>query len=136
MDSTFGEGKQVVSLPNTYSALCILKETGDIDLKDVKKDELIEQITQHSDPYLFATNYPPGEKDGEEDVRMTYCLCAIIRLLGNHQRYWQKVNRDKITKHLLSLLTFQGGFTWGNDFESHAGLTYCATASLRLIAES
>jgi len=126
----------VCSLPNTYSALCILKLTGDLDLSGVHKQQLVEKITKDSLPSLFNANYSPQGGHGEDDVRITYCFLAILRLLGNHPRYWHAVDRPAIVNNLLGLLTYQGGFAWQHASESHAGLTYCATASLKILADS
>ena len=37
-----------------------------------------------------------GRIESEEDLRMTYCACAIIKLLGNKHSDWQLIDRKAV----------------------------------------
>ncbi|KAL7578148.1 hypothetical protein ACA910_012593 [Epithemia clementina (nom. ined.)] len=69
------------------------------------------------------------QHDGEMDVRATYCVVAVAKLLG--------ILRPELTEgmaqHLASCQTYEGGFGGEPWSEAHGGYTFCATAALYIL---
>jgi len=72
------------------------------------------------------------EVESETDMRFNYCACAIATMIED----WSGIDKEKLTSHILSCRTYEGGFSWVPFGESHSGITYCAVASLALIQQS
>ena len=98
---------------------------------------------------FFATLYNPANGsfrmhvDGEMDVRATYCVFSVLRLL----RMMPHTSDKKLTKASLFTnpciadyiwscqSTWEGGFGGEPGAEAHGGYTYCAVAALYLFRE-
>ena len=67
--------------------------------------------------------------DGEPDVRATYCVWAVARLLGlGTAHLLSKAAIDYVSR----CQTYEGGFGGEPGCEAHGGYTFCATAALVL----
>lgn len=69
--------------------------------------------------------------DGEMDVRASYCVVAVAKLLGILQ---PKLSQG-LAQYLVSCQTYEGGFGGEPWSEAHGGYTFCATACLFLLDE-
>jgi protein farnesyltransferase subunit beta len=71
-------------------------------------------------------------KDGEFDIRATYCVLAIASLLG-------VLTRDLtngVYSWISSLQSFEGAFGGEPGNEAHGGYTFCAVASLKILLDA
>ena len=73
--------------------------------------------------------------ESEKDVRSCYCAAAISYMLRKALKTKSYgFDREKLGNYLTEVcIGVQGGFTYDCNYESHAGLTYCALAALELI---
>jgi prenyltransferase beta subunit len=113
------------NIASNYSALCILKMCGDnfsrVNITGIQ--DLLK--TLNADQYKF--NALPF--DSECDTRFTYCGVAIANMINDNH----SINKSALSNELLELQAFDGGFSWCRHGESHAGITYCAIASLNML---
>lgn len=65
----------------------------------------------------------------ETDVRFSYCACAISYILND----FSGIDINALKDYIVSCVGYQGGLSWSPYGESHAGLTYCALGSLKLM---
>ena len=68
--------------------------------------------------------------DGEVDVRATYCVVAVAKLLN---LLTPSLNHDKTAAFVAKCQTWEGGFGGEPFAEAHGGYTYCAIAALQLL---
>ena len=76
------------------------------------------------------------KQPAECDLRSAYCAAAITFILTfNHQNLLEHngYSIPKLVGYIKSCRAFAGGFGDPNNFESHSGMTYCATAALKLL---
>lgn len=118
----------VSNLAMTYTALATLAILGD-DFSRVKKDAILAALPYHVRPDGSVLSTCLSGKEGEADVRFSYCLCAVCYMLDD----WHTVDREKIAEFLLSTLSIGGGFAQYSENEGHAGSTFCVVASLYLM---
>jgi protein farnesyltransferase subunit beta len=71
-------------------------------------------------------------RDGESDVRATYCVLATASLLG----VLTEELASGVASWISCLRAFDGGFGGEPYNESHGGYTFCALASLRILNDS
>ena len=76
----------------------------------------------------------------EADMRSCYCAAAITYILTDGLRDDQLMscvgfNIEKLKSFVRSSQNYGGGYGDPFNFESHAGLTYCAVACLKLLGE-
>ena len=72
--------------------------------------------------------------ESEDDMRFVYCGCVIQHILRELVKTEEDfLDRDSIIEYISSCQNYEGGFGWNPFSESHAGLTYCAVGSLKLI---
>jgi protein farnesyltransferase subunit beta len=80
--------------------------------------------------------------DGEIDVRATYCVVAVARLLGllpiDHNGDHSSDSLpctlvQRTALYVASCQTWEGGFAGEPGAEAHGGYTYCAVAALELL---
>ena len=113
------------NIASNYTALCILKMCGDnfsrVNIKGLQN--LLKTLNVDQNRF----NALPFES--ECDTRFTYCGVAIANLINDNQ----SINKSALAKELVELQTFDGGFSWCRHGESHAGITYCALASLNML---
>ena len=113
------------NLASTYSALCILKMCGDnlsrvnvVGIQNLLKELNIEGYKIRSMPY-----------ESEDDVRFAYCGISIAKIINS----MSILNTKSISQEIALYQAYDGGFSWCKYGESHAGITYCALASLNLM---
>lgn len=70
--------------------------------------------------------------DGEMDVRASYCVLAVTKLLGLLESD-TLFDRPAALAHLAACQTFEGGFGGEPFAEAHGGYTFCATAAVYLL---
>lgn len=69
--------------------------------------------------------------DGEIDVRATYCVVVIAKLLN----LLTPTLRHQTANYVVQCQTWEGGFGSEPGAEAHGGYTYCAVAALALLDE-
>ena len=69
--------------------------------------------------------------DGEMDVRASYCVLSIAKLLG----LLKSDLTDGLADHLISCQTYEGGFGGEPWAEAHGGYAFCATAALFILGK-
>jgi len=129
----FGGGPgQIPHAATNYAAvmaLCILSSRTDsaLALLASKRPQLNAWMRslQNSDDGSFRMHH-----DGEVDLRATYCLLAVAKLLNVEDGFY----RDEALSFLKACQTFEGGFGGEPFSEAHGGYAYCATAALFLLA--
>jgi len=68
--------------------------------------------------------------DGERDVRATYCLLAVAKLLGI---LTPQLASPASIQFVASCQTWEGGFGGEPAAEAHGGYAFCATAALQIM---
>lgn len=129
------------TLPSTYFGLCVLlmlqdnSMTARIDrlkiMRYVKKCQLENGAFA---PMLDIRDQPFGDTD----MRMCYVACAIRQILkidelSEELKSQYDINVPKLVKYIESCQSYEGGFSGNPQNELHAGYTYCAIASLKLL---
>ena len=112
----------------TYTALASLVILGD-DLSRVRRKSIIKSIAALQ---LEDGRFVAHRNDGESDCRFIYCAYAVAFMLGGVG----SLNLASTQKYIRGCAGFDGGISLLQGLESHGGSTYCATASLSLLAES
>lgn len=79
--------------------------------------------------------------ESEADMRSCYCAAAIIFILTDGRRDLELLaqvglDEQKLKDFVYLSKNYGGGYGDPFNFESHAGLTYCAVACLKLLGES
>jgi geranylgeranyl transferase type-1 subunit beta len=124
-----GDGYDKATIANTYSALCILVMLGD-DLNKLDKEEIMTYLKkcQLKDGSFKALLDTKGNPTGDGDLRQCYMATSIRKIL----KYTglNDIELESIVLYVLKQRNFDGGL--GNG-ESHAGLTFCGLATLKLI---
>jgi protein farnesyltransferase subunit beta len=112
-------------------ALCILAGSGNCPAACT----LLEQKRQCLYTWLLSLKQTDTgsfrmQHDGEIDVRATYCVMAVAKLLH--------ICTDTLTvdamKYVSACQTYEGGFGGEPFTEAHGGYTFCATAAVQLLA--
>lgn len=123
-------------LANTYSALCLLVQSGDLTLSNVNKLRMIENLGRHQRPD-GCMMFLPVESEG--DVRACYCavatayMCRVaLKSETGVEAPWG-FDRSKLINYIVKCRTIQGGFGFDGNPEAHSGLTYCAVAALKML---
>lgn len=76
--------------------------------------------------------------ESEADLRSCYCAAAITYILTKGRKVGvENIGYDEkqLVNYVESCRTFGGGYGDAFNFESHAGLTYCAVAQLKLLGQ-
>lgn len=110
-------------MANTYSAICILKMLGD-DLSRLNSLQILKSL-RHFQKEDGRIQWLPI--DSEDDVRFAYCAAAIHKILAQHlnnPKFSPSFNEDSLIKFYKNCISYDGGFGWAPESESHAGLTY------------
>ncbi|KAF6000702.1 hypothetical protein F1559_001658 [Cyanidiococcus yangmingshanensis] len=114
------------------SALCIAAN------QQPEAYDIIErQKFLHWASHELKTKLPEGSafrvsRDGEYDVRATYCVLATASLLGVLTR---DLTAD-VASWISSLRSFDGGFGGEPSNEAHGGYTFCAIACLKILHDA
>lgn len=139
----FGGGpQQLAHAATTYAAvlaLCILWTDSAKDFLTAKRNHLYAwMITLQEDDGSFRMHH-----DGEIDVRATYCLVCVAKLLnlldndngkGNDSNGGpNNFNITAAIDFVARCQTWEGGFGGEPYAEAHGGYAFCATAALFLL---
>ncbi|CAI2367019.1 unnamed protein product [Moneuplotes crassus] len=119
-------------LANTYSAICVLKMLGD-DLSRVNCEQIIQSLKyfQKEDGRIQCLPV-----DSEDDVRFAYCAAAIHKMMAEKLGDLDippSFDVDKMIEFYKNCLSYDGGFGWFPESESHAGLTYCLLGAFKCL---
>jgi protein farnesyltransferase subunit beta len=111
-------------------ALCILAGSGDCPAAYT----LLEQKRQCLYMWLLSlkqrdTGSFRMQHDGEIDVRATYCVMAVAKLL----HICTDILTTSAMNYVSACQTYEGGFGGEPFTEAHGGYTFCATAAVQLL---
>jgi protein farnesyltransferase subunit beta len=128
----FGGGPgQLPHAATTYAAilaLCILSSL----------DSTALDFLEHIRPFLYVQflawkNQNNGafhmHDDGEMDVRASYCVMSVAKLLNISTATLEA----KVADYIASCQTYEGGFGGESFAEAHGGYTFCGVATLALL---
>ncbi|KAF8252757.1 terpenoid cyclases/Protein prenyltransferase [Wilcoxina mikolae CBS 423.85] len=125
------------NLPASFFAVATLVNLGD-DLGGVKRRELLELVTrmQRGDG-SFGESLVGEEVVGATDMRFVYMAAALRWMLrGREGRGCEDVKDfdvDRTVAYIKSAQSYDFGVSEKMFGESHAGMTYCAVATLSLL---
>lgn len=112
------------NLSAIYSALCVLT-TLDDDLSRLNKDEILKYVLECQEHNgSFSSYVIDGKPIGDGDLRQCYLAASIVEFLK------LDINLNNLEEYIINSIQFDGGL--GSN-ESHAGLTFCGLAALKLI---
>lgn len=138
--------KNDYDLPNlsaTFFALSILLVLGEDFSRTLDRHRIMKFVSQCQVksgpnkgsfcPILGAD----GQPWGDTDVRICY-MATLIRKLVGYDRLAPSdrkndINLDDLTHFITSKVNYNGGLASHSHTESHAGLTFCGVAALKLI---
>jgi len=134
----FGGGPgQMPHAATTYAAvlaLCILAASSKDTVHSKSALELLETIRRPLYAWMLSVQEDDGSfrmhHDGEIDVRATYCVIVVAKLLGICTK---NVGGQKTIDSIARCQTYEGGFGGEPWSEAHGGYTFCASAALQLL---
>jgi geranylgeranyl transferase type-1 subunit beta len=117
------------NLHTSYMALTSLLVLGD-DLQRVRRRECLAWIESLQRPNgCFGEMLgEDGDVLGKDDTRSTYCATGIIYVLSSTPPSW--LDRGQIVKYIANCQDTEGAFGQAWLREAHAGLNFCAVATL------
>ncbi|KAJ1555295.1 hypothetical protein HK096_004882 [Nowakowskiella sp. JEL0078] len=119
---------QLAHLAATYAAVHSLAL-----LQDESAWLKIDRQKMHS--FLLQMKQPDGSfimhKDGESDVRGSYCAISVAKLLN----ILTPELKQGCAEYIRSCQTYEGGIGGLPGLEAHGGYTYCGVAALALLKE-
>lgn len=120
------------TLANTYSALCILITLGDDYLEKLDIESVMRLVKgcQLEDGSFLSILDIEGKPFGDGDLRQCYLAASIRRLLKYPEDGANDIDIESMKQYILSSRVYDGGL--GTE-ESHAGLTFCGLAALKMI---
>ncbi|EEQ88660.1 protein farnesyltransferase/geranylgeranyltransferase type-1 subunit alpha [Blastomyces dermatitidis ER-3] len=142
----FGDSKRTdenecwdpANVPATFFALMALIVLGD-DLTRVKRRECLLWLRniQREDGSFGEILGPGGQIEGSNDLRFCCCAAGVRYILRGKDADYLKdiedINTNRLISHIEDCQSYDGGFSVSPMTESHAGLTYCALASLSFL---
>lgn len=139
-------GANEYDLPNlsaTFFALAVLLALEEDFSKRIDRHKVMAFVSrcQHtSGPQkgsFLPVLGPNGTPFGESDLRLCYIAASIRKILGYDklEENERKNDFDVESMHsfILDKVNFNGGLASSSHTESHAGLTFCGIAALKLI---
>lgn len=119
------------NLHNTYMGLVTLLVLGD-DLRRVRRKECLRWVKSLQKPNgCFGEMVGEADKVlGKDDLRSSYCATGIVYILSEHsdQEVW--LDSDRILRYVANCQDTEGAFGQAWLREAHAGLNFCAMATL------
>ena len=112
-------------LAMTYTALASLAILGD-PMDRVDRAAIARSLQELQVP---SGCFVSSRLGGETDMRFMYCACCVAHLLGD----WSGVDVPRARAFILGSRTYEGAFAQGPGLEAHAGSTFCAIASLKMM---
>ncbi|QSS62259.1 geranylgeranyl transferase type I beta subunit [Histoplasma capsulatum] len=142
----FGDSKRTsenecwdpANVPATFFALMALIVLGD-DLTRVRRRECLLWLAgmQRADGSFGEVLGSEGRIEGSNDLRFCCCAAGVRYILrGRDASYLRDVGDidiGRLISHIEECQSYDGGFSVSPMTESHAGLTYCALASLSFL---
>ena len=139
----FGGGPtQMPHAATTYAAvlaLCILASDHSTGKPYAKQAlEYLDSIREPLFAWMMTLREPDAassgfsvrmQHDGEIDVRASYCVVAVAKLLG----ILRPSLTEGLAQYVISCQTYEGGFGGEPWSEAHGGYTFCAIAALYLL---
>ncbi|OLL24286.1 Geranylgeranyl transferase type-1 subunit beta [Neolecta irregularis DAH-3] len=117
-------------LAATFFALTMLIVLGD-DLSSVDRDGILRSLSSFQrDDGSFAPVVFEGVRHGEVDLRFIYCASAIQYIL-----HGSTIDSDRVVQYIRAIRNYDYGIGQAVGSESHAGLTFCALAALKLLGK-
>ncbi|PGH14841.1 hypothetical protein AJ80_05767 [Polytolypa hystricis UAMH7299] len=129
------------NVPATFFALAILLILGD-DLSRVERKGSLNWLrsVQRQDGSFGEVLGTEGKVEGGRDLRFCCCAAGVRYILrGKDTEYLkdiQDIDVDGLVSYIDSCQTYDGGFAQAPLNESHAGLTYCAVATLSFLGRT
>ncbi|KKZ58606.1 protein farnesyltransferase/geranylgeranyltransferase type-1 subunit alpha [[Emmonsia] crescens] len=126
------------NVPATFFALMALIVLGD-DLSRVNRRECLLWLVrmQREDGSFGEVLGSGGQIEGSNDLRFCCCAAGIRYILrGKDVDYLRDIGDidvGRLISHIEACQSYDGGFSVSPMTESHAGLTYCAVASLSFL---
>lgn len=119
------------NLHNTYMGLVTLLVLGD-DLSRVRRKECLRWVKSLQKPSgCFGEMI--GEDDeilGKDDLRSSYCGAGIVYILSDVRDKEEWLNKERILRFVANCQDIEGAFGQAWLREAHAGLNFCAMATL------
>ena len=135
----FGGGPgQLAHAATNYGAilaLCIIAENNHNSTASQAAVDLLTSIRFPLYVWMKSLQQPEDgafimHHDGERDVRATYCLFAVAKLLGI---LTPQLASPRAVDFVASCQTWEGGFGGEPGSEAHGGYAFCAVAALHLM---
>lgn len=119
------------NLHNTYLGLATLLVLGD-DLKRVRRKQCLRWVKSLEKPNgCFGDMIgEDGEILGKDDLRSSYCAAGIVYILRNDHDEEAWLNKERILRYVANCQDVEGAFGQAWLREAHAGLNFCAMATL------
>lgn len=126
-------------LASSYSALSILHLlniplSSFCEMYNIKysKEELVKSIASHQDSstgqiFNYKTN------DSDNDIRFIYCALALFVFLDSKNDISKYIDIETIKDYILSMKSYEGGYSMIKGGEANCGVTYCALSSLSIL---
>lgn len=132
----FGGGPdQLAHAATTYGAvlaLCIIAEGSGTATQAALKQLASVRLPLYV--WMKSLQQPDGafvmHNDGERDVRATYCLLSVAKLLGI---VTPQLASTAAIQFVAACQTWEGGFGGEPGSEAHGGYAFCSTAALQLM---
>lgn len=122
-----GAPGQMPHLATTYASVMTLASIGSFEaLNSIDRTALrafINSMRQKNGSFSI-------HKDGESDVRATYCALAVAYLCNLND--FDELFKDTAA-WLIRCQTYEGGFAGEPNCEAHGGYTFCAVAALAIL---
>lgn len=119
------------NLHNTYMGLVTLLMLGD-NLSRVHRNECLRWVQSLQKPNgCFGEML--GEADevlGKDDLRSTYCAAGIVYVLSDQTDEESWLDKDRTLRYVANCQDIEGAFGQAWLREAHAGLNFCAMATL------
>jgi len=111
----------------TYTALCCLRILGDTSFSRVNRRAVVRALKglQQEDGSFSSTKLR-----SESDMRFLYCACAISAMMQD----WSGFDTVRSVAFVLRSQAYDGGVGLWPGCEGHGGSTFCALASLHMMA--
>ncbi|AOA64538.1 Geranylgeranyl transferase type-1 subunit beta [Komagataella phaffii CBS 7435] len=137
-DSTNSNEYDVPNMAATLFSLQILYMFKDKRIMDrLDKNRIMSFVSQcqTEDGSFKSCLGRDGIAFGDSDLRHCMIACTIRRILSGCETttFQDDINVEKLKDHIMQCLNYNGGLGGSPNEESHAGLTFCGLASLKLL---
>lgn len=132
-------------LPNllaTYFALAALLALKDNYAARLDRHKVMAFVArlQTADGSFMPVLGPDGDPFGESDLRLCYVAALVRKMVGYDKlppaERTNDIDVDALKQFIRSKLNYNGGLASHSGAESHAGLTFCGLAALKLVGDT